>query len=152
MDKHPTHYKGDLAEAAIIYDLAKRNIPVFTPLNQGLFADLVIFRNNKFESMQVKYLTPNKNGILKLQVQRRGYAVAGTYSTYHYRDTPLLWIAIFNSDNEKICYIHRDIWSTCNYEMLIHTNNKKDVRVKYHFNDFPNTIVRSILWESKMDP
>ena len=58
---HLTHDKGDVAEAAVILDLTKRGFTVFKPLSQNTYADVVIMKDDRLETIQIKYVTPTSS-------------------------------------------------------------------------------------------
>lgn len=108
---HLTHDKGDVAEAAIILDLTKRGFTVFKPLSQNTYADVVIMKDNRLETVQIKYVTPTDT---KLQIPLRKQAsnTREIRETYKYNQTPLDWIAAYCPSPETIIYIPRVEWET----------------------------------------
>lgn len=138
--------KKMISQTAVMNDLARRGYQLYHPLNESTFIDLVIYRNFKLESVQVKYITPDKNGVMKLRLQRRTYDCLGSRCTYHYRETNLDWVAVYHPDT-RIAYIPRRIWIKFGWDTNIHTNNNKNPRILYRFNDFIDLIDLRPLYE-----
>jgi len=91
---HSTHLKGLIGEYEFITLFLKRRYSVLKPINPNSSYDLVIEKNNRFQKIQIKYLTPTKNGVLRVELERpkgkidlyknRGVDAMGVYdSTNH---------------------------------------------------------------------
>jgi hypothetical protein len=104
-----THDKGDIAEAAVIYDLTKRGFTVFKPLSQNTYADLIACKGTRIETIQVKYVTPKKQSV-SVMLGRYVTNSSTTHLSYTYNSTPLHWIAIYNSESAEVYYIPRSKW------------------------------------------
>ena len=124
---HPTHDKGDVAEAAIILDLTKKGFVVFKPLTQNTYADLVVIKDDRIETVQVKYVSP-VDGKLIVPLRKQSSNAKGTTETYKYRETPLNWIAVYSPDPELCIYLPRSLWAdnavTCNLRTIRPKNNQ----------------------------
>lgn len=108
---HITHDKGDVAEAAIILDLTKRGFTVFKPLSQNTYADVVILKDNRLETVQIKYVS-QYDGKIQVPLRKQSSNTKEIRETYKYNQTPLDWIAAYCPDPEVVIYIPRNEWET----------------------------------------
>ena len=108
---HLTHDKGDVAEAAVILDLTKRGFTVFKPLSQNTYADVVIMKDDRLETIQIKYVTPT-DAKLQIPLRKQASNTKEIRETYKYNQTPLDWIAAYCPSTETIVYIPRIEWET----------------------------------------
>lgn len=106
---HPTHDKGDIAEAAVILDLTKRGFTVFKPLTQNTYADVVVIKDDRIETIQIKYVSTTK-GKLSVPVRKQMSTTRVVRETYKYNETPLDWIAVYCPDPELVAYVPRSVW------------------------------------------
>jgi hypothetical protein len=106
---HQTHDKGDIAEAAVVLSLTKLGFTVFKPLTQNTYADLVILKDDRLETIQVKYVTP-VGGKLQVPTRKQSSNTKEIRETYKYNQTPLSWIAVYCPDPECVLYLPRSAW------------------------------------------
>lgn len=76
-----TKIKGNKAEAVILSEFVKCEIPVLLPFGDNEKFDLVIFINNNFKSVQIKYAN-YKNGCVVADSRYRMGANRIKYNTY----------------------------------------------------------------------
>ncbi len=108
---HITHDKGDVAEAAVILDLTKRGFTIFKPLTQNTHADVIIMKDDRIETVQIKFVTPSK-GKLAVPLRKQMSTTKQVRETYKYNQTNLDWIAVYCPDPEVVLYLPREVWST----------------------------------------
>lgn len=108
---HITHDKGDVAEAAVILDLTKRGFTVFKPLSQNTYADVVILKDNRLETVQIKYVSQYE-GKIQIPLRKQSSNTKEIRETYKYNQTPLDWIAAYCPDPEAVIYIPRHEWES----------------------------------------
>ena len=130
---HVTHDKGDVAEAAVILDLTKRGFTIFKPLTQNTHADVIIMKDDRIETVQIKFVTPS-NGKLAVPLRKQMSTTKEVRETYKYNQTNLDWIAVYCPDPEVVLYLPRDTWSTNGVQMDIRivapkNNQTKNVRM-----------------------
>jgi hypothetical protein len=65
--KHHTKDKGDLGVAKAIADLTEKGYIVLIPFTEHSPFDLVIYKEDQFYRIQVKYRKANKNGSLIIE-------------------------------------------------------------------------------------
>lgn len=91
--------KGDYAEQAIILDLLKRNYKVARPVGTDWPFDLILYRNDKFERIQVKWAFSDE---YKLSVSGRSTSYS---SKIQYTDKMIDWLSAFDANCNKCYYI-----------------------------------------------
>ena len=67
---YSTHLKGILGELEFTTHLIRQGFTVLNPINPNSSYDLVIEKNGKFTKIQIKYCTPRKTGILRVELDR----------------------------------------------------------------------------------
>ncbi len=110
--EHPTHVKGDIGELIVQLDLIRKGFLVFKPITQNSFADLCFLnsKTNKIETIQTKFLTPDK-GCLHVPLLRRVCTTTKKAEiTYCYKDVQLDWIAAVDGNTNNVYYLPREIW------------------------------------------
>lgn len=130
---HPTHDKGDIAEAAIILDLTKKGYTIFKPLSQNTFADIVIMREGVLESVQIKYVTPTDDKLI-VPLYKKMSTMTTCRVTYRYNETSLHWMAVYCPDPEMCIYVPRDVWANNSVAInlrLTPTKNNQTKNVLY---------------------
>lgn len=135
---HITHDKGDIAEAAVVLDLTKRGFTVFKPLTQNTYADIVILKEHRIETIQIKFVSAD-NHVMKIPLRKQSSNTKEIRETYKYNQTPLDWIAAYCPDPECIVYLPRCEWLTNGVAINIRTTlpkngQQKGVRMITDFN------------------
>lgn len=96
-----TNIKGSIGEHAIITDLLKRGLQVFTPSFEGCTVDLLAFNaDSRLIKIQVKALTPQVDGTIKLTANRD--------QTLHEHYSDIDVFAIYVLGKDQILYIPKD--------------------------------------------
>ena len=93
-----TKIKGNKAEAIVMAEFVKNNIPVLLPFGDNEKYDLVVQLGLEFKSIQVKYGRLN-NGCIIADIRHRIGADRVSYETYFDK---VDFIAIWAESNEKI--------------------------------------------------
>lgn len=120
--KHETSEKGDIGVANITADLLEKGFVVFNPINATLPFDLLIFHNDFYYRIQVKYRKIRK-GIISAGLQRH-VIVNGkdTYSLNKFADI----LAVYCPDNKKCYYVlAKDVESSISLRVDLTKNNQK---------------------------
>jgi hypothetical protein len=91
--------KGDFAEQAVIKDLLKRKYKVAKPIGTDWRFDLILYRNNMFERIQVKWCESDED---KLSISCRSTSYS---SIIHYTDRDIDWIAAYDERSDKCFYL-----------------------------------------------
>ena len=65
--EHHTKQKGDLGVLKAQLDLYQKGFMILTPCTEHAPFDLVIYKNNQFKRVQVKYRELNSNGVLNIR-------------------------------------------------------------------------------------
>lgn len=119
--KHITTNKGDLGVAKIVADLLSKDIQVFNPISASSAFDLVIYINDTFKKVQVKYREITNN---TLTVQLRRQVGIKKYSKNE--DTDIL--AIYCPTNDTCYYINKPDYTTT--LRLIESKNNQTINIK----------------------
>ena len=121
---HHTHFKGMVGELEFTLSLIHKGFTVLKPINQNSGYDLVIEKDSKFSRIQIKYCTPNKNGILRVELGRP------MRKTKPYVEREVDAMGVYNSRDQK-CYLI-PINSTKNKrEIWLRTEITKNGRMKH---------------------
>lgn len=91
--------KGDFAEQAVVKDLLRRRYKVAKPIGSDWRFDLILYRNNNFERIQVKWVESDED---KLVVSGRSTSYS---SIVHYTSQDLEWLAAYDERLDKCFYI-----------------------------------------------
>lgn len=100
--KHITTDKGDIGVLLVSADLIKKGIPIFTPISATCPFDLLIYYNNFFKRVQVKYRSI-LNGTLSVNLKRNTIVNGKNVSSFKNEEVDIL--AIYCKDNSQIYYI-----------------------------------------------
>lgn len=101
-----TTRKGDIAEQKIILNLLEKGFDVFKPINNDSFVDLVFMRDEKLESIQIKYATAVENKVL-VRLYSGSTVVENRII---YSSTSLDWMAVYCPNTDQIYYLPRNLW------------------------------------------
>jgi ADP-heptose:LPS heptosyltransferase len=96
-----TKTKGNKAEAIVLAEFIKNNIPVLLPFGDNEKYDLVIDINGQFKSVQIKYGRIS-NGCVTADIRHRTGAKRISYETYYDK---VDFIAIWCEENNKVYLI-----------------------------------------------
>jgi hypothetical protein len=99
-----TSTKGELGEVMVMADLVKRGYKIAIPLGEDWRFDLILFRDNKLEKVQVK-CTESDGEVIRVRTQ---YNVGGNGSDNHgvkYTPNDTDWIACYDVTTDKCYYI-----------------------------------------------
>ncbi len=100
--------KGSIGEQAVILDLLKQDIAVFTEIGDLSRIDLIAIIDNIPIRIQVKARTPSTNnndkkhscGVIDLKAEK-----SGPNYRYHYTQNDFDILAVYDLESDKIAYI-----------------------------------------------
>lgn len=118
---HITADKGDLGVAMVTADLIERGIPVFTPVSAASPFDLLIYHNDKYLRIQVKY-RKMVNNIVKVVAERHTIVKGRVVNTRINDEFDIL--AIYCPDTKTCYYINRE--DTSKHTVLRFTTPKNN--------------------------
>ncbi len=95
---YSSHKKGILGELEFALHLIKQGYTVLQPVNPNSSYDLVTEKENTFQRIQVKYLTP-KNGILRIELERP------KRKTANYRSREVDAFGVYDPSHQKFYLI-----------------------------------------------
>jgi len=96
--------KGDLGEAIIMADAAKRGYKVAIPIGDDWDYDLIVLRNGKLERVQCKYVE-SKDG--RLEIPCRSTSTGGRVKKY--TKQMIDWLAVYDKITNKCYYISANL-------------------------------------------
>ncbi len=107
--KHHTKTKGDVGLVLILADLTKNGFHVCLPLSEHLPFDLVaVSDTGRMSRVQVKYISPNRNGSLSLALRSVYSNSKGCHTKAH--DLSLFdAYAIYSPEDQNMYYIPTSI-------------------------------------------
>jgi len=128
--------KGDLGEAIIMADAAKKGYKVAIPIGDDWDYDLIVLRNKKLERIQCKYVE-SKDGLMI--VPCRSKSTGGRVKKY--TEQMIEWLAIYDKTTDKCYYIPADLLGQgkCNLNLrFLKTKNgqKKKIHMAEDFLNF----------------
>ena len=99
-----TKAKGDLAELKVASDLLSRGYRIALPYGEDWDFDLIIYRNARFERIQVKHVTSSGN-VLGVKCRSHSLTNGKVKRTKHYTADTVDWIAAYDSTTDQCFYI-----------------------------------------------
>ena len=91
-----TKTKGNKAEAVVLSEFIKHNIPVLLPFGDNEKYDLVVQLGNEFKSVQVKY-GRSENGCIVADIRHKIGVKRISYGTYYDKvDFIAIWSEFYN--------------------------------------------------------
>lgn len=93
--------KGNIAETAVIYTLAKLNLPVFKEIGDSVSVDLITIVNKRPVTIQVKYAELNRNNAVQLMLRKTG---PNGY-VYHYGIEDFDLFALYINDTQQVIWV-----------------------------------------------
>lgn|SRR6056300_495445 len=131
---HPTTTKGDYGVVMVTADLIKRGYDVLTPISHTSPYDLVVYANDKFYRLQVKFRNENNHGSVEVTPRRLVKNSYGSSSKYEpNKDFDILAIYV---PTRGVAYIHREDYPTETIRLRLReskNNQKKKIRM---FDDY----------------
>lgn len=97
-NSHHTKLKGDIAVAAVIFDLTKKGYIISEPMSENAPYDLICDTGDKLLRIQVKY---RKSGEIPY---RTSWSDKNGTHTNKIDTTKIDYFALVNEDYTKICY------------------------------------------------
>lgn len=100
---HITADKGDIGVAMVTADLIERGIPVFTPVSAASPFDLLIYHEEQYKRVQVKYRKINENGSTVVVLDRHTIVNGKVVNTKKNEEFDI--VAIYCPDDRKCYYL-----------------------------------------------
>ena len=117
--------KGDIAELAVAKRLMSEGWKILFPYGEDHRYDLVAEKDNKFVTIQVKYVTP-KNGGIDINCQS-----SNNWSIMAYSAKEIDVIAAYNSKSEEIYFISSKEMNYRSFKLRLE-DSKNNQKSKIH--------------------
>lgn len=127
---------GDIGEALVVAEAAKRGLNPSLPLSNDLRYDMIIDRDGVLEKVQVKTTSP-KDGKLSPKLDMTVYASAGVSNnrnqTVKYQLGDFDWLVVVDSDSEKCYYVPaNEVIGKSSFSLRLEaTKNGQSKKVRY---------------------
>lgn len=99
---------GSVGESLVIYEFAKRGIPIFLPFGDNEKIDLLAEFNGKINRIQIKTVTHSLNNQSYVVDLRACKNHKTTPETYHYTNKDIDYYVVVCLDRESVCMIPVD--------------------------------------------
>ena len=96
--------KGDLAELKVACDLRERGWGIAVPWGEDNDFDLIAYRDNRLERVQVKYTRSDGETVIA-KCQSHSLTNGRIRQTKHYTARTVDWIAVFDATSEACYYV-----------------------------------------------
>jgi PD-(D/E)XK endonuclease len=96
--------KGDLAELKVAGDLVSRGYKVALPYGEDWDYDVILFRTERLERVQVKYACSDGERVLA-SCRSRSLTNGKIKRTKRYTSETIDWLAVYDATTEQIFYI-----------------------------------------------
>lgn len=126
---HPTHYKGILGELHFSLHLIQKGYTILNPVNNNSSYDIVAEKEGKFTRIQVKYCTPTKGGVLRIEISRP------KRTKYGYKERGVDAMGVFDSINKKFYLVPIDKIKSKDEIWLRVSKPKNNQIQKIHFSN-----------------
>jgi hypothetical protein len=112
MKKHHTKEKGDLGVYKAQCDLFEKGYSIFTTQSEHYPFDLIIYKDNTFKKVQVKYRSINSKGVIEIKLATTWSDKNGIHeSLYDKNDIDIICVYCPNTD--KCYYINALLVNEC---------------------------------------
>lgn len=101
--RHITSEKGDIGELKVSADLIAKGYSVFTPISSTSPFDLLVYVNNKYLRVQVKYRTISPIGVITAVLARHSISYSKITAV---PNTYVDLLAIYCPDTDKCYYVY----------------------------------------------
>lgn len=119
-----TTTKGKIAEHRFITEFLKKGYRIFVPVEENDPVDLMVYMHEKWNTFQVKYITPN-NGTLTIDNRMINGSTVVKLGWYNDK---IDYFAIFDSDNDKGYIVPADLVSPRGLTIRIEPPKNKQVK------------------------
>jgi hypothetical protein len=100
----PLKEKGDLAELIVAADLAKRGWEIAVPWGENSDFDLIAFRGDQLERVQVKYSGASPD-VVQVRCQSHSLTNGRIRRTKLYTAETIDWIAVYHQPSDRCFYV-----------------------------------------------
>jgi hypothetical protein len=126
-----TKEKGDIAEMAVATDLLKRGFKVAKPLGESWEYDLILYRNNNFERIEVKY-TESNGDVLTVRARSHSILAGRITKTKIYTSDDIDWLVVYDKTTDKCYYIPSSTLTGAEqFTLRLSEPKKKYTRIRY---------------------
>ncbi len=132
MKIHHTKNKGDLGVLKSQADLCSKGYLVCLPLSEHAPFDLVIYKNNRFQRVQVKSRTIDKNGCISVRFEH-SYSDSKGVHTKKANIEEIDFYCVYCLDNDTCYYFdQRILENSTTFSLRVETpRNNQKVNVKF---------------------
>lgn len=124
-----TAEKGNLGESKAIADLISQGYEVIIPFSSNLPFDLVIYKNNKFYRIQVKYRSI-ANGILQV-ICRRTTVTSKQQKHRSIKKDEVDFICVYCPETDKCYYINYTEVTNYTFYLRIYKPRQKNKKIRF---------------------
>jgi hypothetical protein len=100
----PLKEKGDLAELMVAGDLAKRGWGVAVPWGENCDFDLIAYRGDELQRVQVKY-SGRLGDVILVMCRSHSLTNGRIRQTKHYTAATIDWIAVYHQPSDRCYYV-----------------------------------------------
>lgn len=104
-----TKDKGDLAEVKVLSDLIERGHKVAVPYGENWDFDLVLYRDQKLERVQVKYVEAT-DGKMVVKCHSHSLTNGKVRATKVYTSETVDWIAVYEKTGDRCYYVPSSVF------------------------------------------
>jgi hypothetical protein len=129
----PLKEKGDLAELKVACDLMDRGWGIAVPWGENCDFDLIAYRCDELERVQVKYACP-KDDVLPVRCLSHSLTNGRVRQTKQYTAATIDWIAVYEPSGDRCYYV--PAWELGNGRSVMHlrlgpTRNHQRRKIRY---------------------
>ena len=140
MKNHHTKTKGDLGVLKSQADLCSKGYLVCFPLSEHAPFDLVVYKNNKFQRVQVKSRTIDKKGCINVRFEH-SYSDRNGVHTVKVNREEIDFYCVYCLDNDTCYYFDPKNWdndTTLSLRVEMPRNNQKtNVKFAIDYREVP---------------
>lgn len=121
---HHTKHKGDLGVLKAQVDLYQKGYMILTPQTEHAPFDLVIYKDNQFKRVQVKYRELNSKGFLDVRFRSSYSTSAGVISKSVNKDEIDIYCIYCPQTDECYYFNPKDFLNSINLRVEMPKNNQ----------------------------
>lgn len=103
-----TKRKGDLAELRVASDLLRQGHRVAIAFGEDWDFDLVLYRANGLERVQVKYVESDGN-VVHIECRSRALTKGRIVATKRYNRDTIDWLAVYDKTSDQCFYVPAEL-------------------------------------------
>ena len=100
----PTKQKGDMAELRVASDLVRQGYRIALPFGEDCDFDLVLLRDERFERVQVKYVTSNGR-VVQIGCSANSLTNGKVMKIKRYTHETIDWLAAYDATTDRCFYV-----------------------------------------------